>query len=247
MSQNANKREQTKAAIYADILAKIMRGEFLPGQRLVEEELARTYEVSRTPIREILFALERGGLVERTHNHGAKVISFTPDDVEQIYEIRSALECLSLRRGIRNLPLNALLDLERRLEALSRRHGPRWNQQQAEVDIELHRLIVTHSGNRRLVAYLENISRLIHSLRLVGYRDDRHARQAGEEHLEIVQALVRRDLARAERLLADHIENSKKNAIELFFQRNHSAGTAVPAGDQRGAQVNPLEETRDLV
>ncbi len=230
-----NQRELTKATIYADILAKIMRGEFQPGQRLVEEELARTYEVSRTPIREILFALEKGGLVERTHNRGAKVVSFTPDDVEQIYEIRNALECLSLRHAIRNLPLNALLDLERRLDALNRRHGPKWNQQQAEIDLELHRLIVTHSGNRRLVAYLENISLLIHSLRLVGYRDDRHARRAGEEHLEIVRALVRRDLALAERLLADHIETSKKNAIELFFRQDEKGETAVPAGERKGA------------
>ena len=235
LEETKDLREQLKATIYADILAKIMRGEFQPGQRLVEEELALTYEVSRTPIREILFALEKGGLVERSHNRGAKVVSFTPDDVEQIYEIRSALECLSLRRAIRNLPLNTLLEMERRLEALNRHQGPKWNQQQGEIDFELHRLIVTRSGNRRLVAYLENISLLIHSLRLVGYLDDRNARRAGEEHLEIVRSLMRRDLSLAERLLAEHIENSKKNAIELFFRQDQRAEMAIRGDGSKGA------------
>jgi DNA-binding GntR family transcriptional regulator len=248
MSQDAlSLREQLKAKIYADILAKIMHGQFQAGQRLVEEELARTYEVSRTPIREILFALEKGGLIERTHNRGAKVVSFTPDDVEEIYEIRGALECLSLQNAVRNLPLNALLALEHRLENLHRQQGPKWNQQQTEVDLELHGLIVTHSGNRRLIAYLDNISLLIHSLRLVGYRDDRNAHRAGEEHLEIVRALLKRDLAVTERLLADHIENSKKNAIEVFLRRDQSAENHPGRRLEGNISKRLPQELRDLV
>lgn len=214
-------RDQEKDAvnsqIYSDILGKIVSGDFSPGQRLIEEELAATYAISRTPIREILFALERDGLVERSRNRGARVVAFTPDDVEQIYEIRGALECLAVRTAVRSLPLREVLELERRLASLNEKTTADWNDRQAEVDIELHRLIVEHSGNRRLALYLDNISLLLHSLRLLGYRNSAHARRAGEEHLEIVRALLRRDAQAAERLLADHIEVSKRNALELFF------------------------------
>ena len=75
-------REQTKGRIYADIVSKILAAELGVGQRLKEQDLAQTHKVSRTPIREILIALERDGLVERIRNRGAEVISFTPDDVE---------------------------------------------------------------------------------------------------------------------------------------------------------------------
>jgi DNA-binding GntR family transcriptional regulator len=215
--------EQTATRIYADILGKIVRGVLAPQQRLKEEALAQVYEVSRTPVREVLIALERDGLVERIHNRGARVISFTPDDLEQIYDIRSALESLAVRRAIAHMPLNDLLGFERRLETLNGHPGPRWNQDQADLDLELHRFIVSQSHNPRLVAYLENISLLIHSLRLVGYRDDEHARRAGREHLEIVRALLRRDHQLVEHLLAEHIETSKRAVLELFLEQTKAA------------------------
>ena len=196
-----------------------MRGEFAPGSRLVEEELARVYNVSRTPIREVLFALERDGLVERTRNRGARVASFTADDVEEIYEIRKALECAAIAHANGNVKLADLLELAERLERLKAETGPKWKEEHAAIDVALHRLIVASSRNRRMITYLENISVLIHSLRLLGYRDEAHARRAGMEHLKIVQALVRRDVPEAQRLLSEHLEQSKRNALEIFLQK----------------------------
>jgi DNA-binding GntR family transcriptional regulator len=149
------------------------------------------------------------------------VAAFTPDDVEQIYDIRQALECLALRSAIRRISLTDLVTLEKRLEALENEE-PGWNQEQAQTDVELHGLIIRNSNNPRLMTYLENISLLIHSLRLIGYRNDHHARQAGREHLAIVRALKERDLEAAERILADHIDASKKNALEIFSNRHQA-------------------------
>jgi DNA-binding GntR family transcriptional regulator len=224
-SKNSS-REQAQSQIYAAIVGKILSGEFPPGQRLVEEELAKTYRISRTPIREVLMALERDGLAERVPNRGARVISFTPDDVEEIYEIRQALECLSIRAAARNLKLSDLRAFEQRLVIINREQDPAWKEKQAELDLELHHWINSHAENRRLTAYLENISLLIHSLRLLGYAKEDSARQAGQEHLAIVRALLRRDAELAGRLLADHIENSKRHALEAYFARS---GPAAPA------------------
>ena len=91
-----------------------------------------------------------------------------------------------------------------------------------------------YSGNRRLISYLENISLLIHSLRLVGYREDRHARRAGEEHLGIVRALKARDGRLAEELLVSHIDTSKSNAIELFSR--------IDEIENRNVRLNSLLE-----
>jgi DNA-binding GntR family transcriptional regulator len=211
--------DHLKARIYTDILRRIVTGKLAPGQRLIEEDLARAYKVSRTPIREILFVLTRDGLVEHLRNRGASVVSFTPDDVEQIYDIRNALECLSIRSACRNMPLNDLHDLERRLDKLNRLRGRKWNQQRMETDLELHRLITSHCGNRRLVAHLGNISLLIESLGLIGYSDDERVQRGAQEHLDIVRALLRRDAEQAERLLREHIENSKRSVLALFLQR----------------------------
>jgi DNA-binding GntR family transcriptional regulator len=206
--------------MYADIVEKIIHGEFPPGRQLGEEELARTYNVSRTPVREILIKLERDGLVERSRSQTARVVSFTADDVEQIYEIRKALECLSIRGAARNLKLADLLAFERRFEGLSERQGEEWVQQHVAVDQEFHWLIVSHSGNRRLIAYLENVSLLLNSLRAIVQPHGQGAKDRSKEHLAIIRALLRRDADEAERLLAAHIDIAKRYALDALFARN---------------------------
>ena len=210
--------KDVQARLYREIFTKIVNGEFLPGKHLVEEELARLYEVSRTPVREVLIALQRNGIVERVRNCGARVAVFTADDVEEIYDIRKALECLAVPNAVRILKLNELVELEHRLELLNKRSGAKTNAQQAEIDLRLHWLITINSGNRRLIAYLNDVSPLIHSLRLMAYQNDQRARQSGEEHLAIVHALLRRDVALAQRLLAEHIETGKRESLEDLLQ-----------------------------
>jgi DNA-binding GntR family transcriptional regulator len=119
--------------------------------------------------------------------------------------------------------LSRLLEFEQRLTALLRAGaGPRWSQRLSVLDLELHRFIVSQSGNRRLITYLENVSLLPQSLRLAGYGDEGHAREAGLEHLTLVRALLRRDTQLAERLLARHIENGKRKMLELIYKRDET-------------------------
>jgi DNA-binding GntR family transcriptional regulator len=211
--------EALQSFLYRAILDKIIRGEFGPGYRLVEEELARNFDVSRTPIREVLLAFQKDGLVERSKNRGARVVSFTADDVEELYDMRKALEVHCVEHVVRTVKLNELAELERRLEVLSEKSGRGWRDEHARIDIELHHLIVKNSGNRRLIAQMKNLSLLIESLQFAAFNADLHIRETGEQHLGIVRALLARNVALAERLLGEHIETGKRNAIELFLRR----------------------------
>jgi DNA-binding GntR family transcriptional regulator len=240
------------ANLYFEILRRIARGEFHPGQRLVEEELASEFQVSRTPIREVLFKLEHDGLVQRLRNHGARVTSFTPDDIEEIYEIRKCLECLGIRYATKSLKLIDLLDLEHRLEELHTARGTDLIHRQSELDVEMHKLIVSHSGNRRLVAFLDNLSMLIHSVRLLSHGVDQYARATTDEHLAVIRALLRRDADLAERLLGEHIEASKQRALGFFLKKDVGSKplrrTSVKAHTQskHGSNVQPTENDEIL-
>jgi DNA-binding GntR family transcriptional regulator len=234
---NDPKGSRLKPSLYANILDRIVTGQFPPGYRLAEEQLALTFHVSRTPIREVLFSLHKDGLVERSHNRGAKVVSFGADDVEQIYEIRAALECLAVRKAVQRLGLDGLREIERRLLIAGRRASKNWKQDLADIDLHLHKWIISHSGNRRLTAYLENISLLIHSFRLIDHRNADHALLSGKEHLAIVQALLRRDGPLAERLLAAHIHVSMRRILELFSSSQNTAGVLTgPSKSRRGSK-----------
>lgn len=223
MSDDQRRRERRAVRIsnnhpdlYTGILERIIRGEYPAGHRLVEEELVKTFAVSRTPVREVLLSLENHGLVERIPNRGARVADFTPDDVDEIYEIRVALECLALRTAINNIPASELVEFERLLQiGLDAEFDSARKVEYFGLDLELHRLIISNSQNRRLQIYLESIALLVHSLRVMS--NDARVRRAAEEHLAITKALLDRDLETAEALLASHIRQSKKDALAMFL------------------------------
>jgi len=232
---------QFETGVYMEILNKIITGQFPAGYRLTEEELATTHNVSRTPIREVLFLLHKDGLVERNRNRGARVASFGPDDVEQIYEIRGALECLAIRKAVHRLGLGDLVELERRLVIVNQRVSSSWSHDESEIDLALHKLIISSSGNKRLAGYLRHISLLINSFRLIGYRNNEHALQAGEEHLGIVRALLRRDAVLAERLLGDHIESAKRRLLDLIIQGRNRPESSLISQREDSAVVKGID------
>ena len=217
-------------SLYRDVLAKIISGELAPGQRLIEEDLARAYKVSRTPIREVLMAFQKDGLVERVRNCGARVVSFTADDIEELFDIRRALEVHCIPNVVRTIKLNALLELERRIEAVGSTANPDFQEKHAAIDLELHQLIISHSGNNRLIAYMNALSLLRESLQLASFSDADHVRDTGEQHLAIIRAIARRDVESAQRLLAEHIEYGKRNAVEMFIRRRRGARVLAQAG-----------------
>jgi len=217
--------EASYGQLYRGLLQKIITGEFAPGQRLVEEDLAKAFNVSRTPVREVLFAFEKDGLVERVRNRGAKVVSFRADDVEELFDIRKALEVHCVPKAARTVKLSQWLELEHRLLALGCPPSPEWREGHAQVDLELHHLIVRNSGNSRLIAYVNQLSLLIESLQVASFWNDGHVQETGAQHLSILRALIEQDIERARTLLGEHIEYGKRNAIELFL-RNAKEETA---------------------
>lgn len=207
--------------LYRAILEQILSGDLAPGQRLVEEELARTHSVSRTPVREVLFALQKDGLVERQKNKGARVAAFTADDVEELFDIRKALELSCVPHAVRSIKLEELLHLEQRLQNLSAVRRPHIREAQSEIDLDLHGLIVNNSGNRRLIGMIEALSTLVNALQVASYRLGQRAEEAVEEHHAIIRAMLQRDVDLTQKLLSAHIDNGKRNAVELLLGLEH--------------------------
>jgi DNA-binding GntR family transcriptional regulator len=228
MKTEDDKQDNQRARLYREILRKIVAGEYPPGQRLIEESLAREHDVSRTPVREVLALLEGDGLVKRVRNRGAQVMSFTADDIEEIYEIRKALECHCAAHVIvaKTVTLSELHDFEREMLRLLNGSGAKWREQVAEADLKLHLRIVQGTNNKRLSSYMQSVSLLREALQLVGYGDEEHVRHSAEQHVEIIRGLLARNVERTRHLLAEHLEYGKRVALEVFFQRsNHGDAT----------------------
>ena len=201
--------------IYSAMFDKIISGEYPAGTRLKQEDIAREFNISRTPVRIVLQQLDQDGLVHLTPNKGAKVLPFSADEIEEIYEIRKSLELLCLDISAPILSMHKLLELKKDLlESLQSEDV----ELLTELDARLHSYIIDSSRKKRLINMLNQLFRLLQKFRSLGYLEKGTKEQAITEHIEIIDALCMRDTGNAKALMKKHIENSKIIALSQLFK-----------------------------
>ena len=203
------------ADVYATLFERIIAGQYRADTRLKEEELAEEFGISRTPVREALRQLAQDGLVQILPKRGTRVIGFTVDDVEEIYEIRKSLEVQALHSSIPFLSIQGLKSIRDELLALANTNDPHLHE---SVDARLHNYFIDSSKKKRLISLLSQMFRLIQRFRDLGFSDPQVRKTALRAHLDLLEALSMRDLDKAEQVLKAHIDESKKNAVSLILK-----------------------------
>jgi DNA-binding GntR family transcriptional regulator len=196
------------------IVTAIVVGDIPPGYKISEPELARTYGISRGPLREAMRRLEGLRLIERKPHVGARVVKLTVKELIEIYRVREALEGMACRMAAEFMPddeiasLRTLLDEhERSVEQLDGR-----SYFQKEGDLDFHYRIVQGSRNAKLLELLG--SDLYHLVRMYRYQfsvSSSRPMRALKEHRQIVDAIEARDPELAEMLMRRHISAARKN------------------------------------
>lgn len=191
----------------------IVSGALPFGSRLIIEELALRYGVSHMPIREALRVLHGEGLVVIEPNRGAHVRPLYRGFIEDVFDMRCAIETMLARRAAeRRTPEHVarLRAAAARLEA----HVERSELDNVPVaNREFHRIVNDAAGNPGALPIVDNHWLLLAALlRRYGYDDLRFARVI-EEHRHLVQAIDRRDAHSAAMLMGAHIEKAKNNLL----------------------------------
>lgn len=220
---NRNLRLQDKSTLHERVVSRlreaILNGEFQPGERLIQEELAEAMGVSRMPIREALRQLEKEGLVTLEAHKGAIVTPITLEDIEEIYELRANLEALGLERSMRDLSR----DDKNRLQQLADDMEQAVQKQNAErfiaLNAEFHRMLRKGSKWRRLHNFLELLWHGFppHTPNILPRQMD----QSLLEHKEILQAIEAGDGERAKRTIQKHILRTGE-ALQQHFREQSS-------------------------
>lgn len=204
--------------LYDRLKRLILEGALAPGEALIERTLAERLSVSRTPVREAIFRLEREGLVEAVDGKGAFVASYTIEDLIEIYQIREGLEPLAARLSCAHLGDADLEYHEQQLK--SYRDDPRLRQQNPgkwlQLGWEFHRMFIQASKNARLIDVIERMQNQIELFRGLGRtvipREDMQT--AVEEHWEILTALRTRDPERAELAVRSHLRSGLRKRLD---------------------------------
>jgi DNA-binding GntR family transcriptional regulator len=242
--------EKVTAKSLVDVVAErieaaIISGALEPGSRLSEQALAASLGVSRGPLREAIRRLEGRKLLERTPNIGVRVAALSLKDLNEILQIREALEGMACALAAKNMTdaeiqaLRKLLaDHERQKEV---QQGKGYYQE--SKDFDFHFRIVTAARNERLHQML--FDDLYHLLRIYRYKSSTkpgRAVKALDEHKAIVEAIAARNPALAEQRMREHLKNARLYVEEQLAAQSQAAAAAPSAAPaaRGGARVGSL-------
>jgi DNA-binding GntR family transcriptional regulator len=194
-------KEQALVALRGAILA----GDMVPGQRLVEAELAEQFDVTRASVRAALVDLAADGLVERIRNRGARVRTVSVSEAVEIYECRMVLEGLCAAKAaerVTDAQITQLLALGEQLRAAVQAAEPL---KYSELNRQLHDFVRDISGQDTAAELLTRLNAQIvrHQFRLA-LQSGRPQVSLGE-HLALVEAIAARDPQRAEAAARAHV------------------------------------------
>ncbi len=198
----------------------ILKGELKPGERLMEIQLAQRLGVSRTPVREAIRKLELEGLVLMIPRRGAIVAEITVQDLEDVLEVRAALEELAVRRACEHITEEQLQELEKAANEFKRGLETQNLLACVETDMAFHEIIYHAAQNKRLLQMLLNLREQMYRYRLEYLKDRRMHKLLIEEHDTIRYALKKHDAAKAGSAMRVHIENQKDSMVRLITGGN---------------------------
>jgi DNA-binding GntR family transcriptional regulator len=199
-------------SVYIQLKRDIMSLKLLSGSVLTENGLAESLGISRTPIREALRRLQKDGLVDMDHGRGARVSQVSFRDAIEMYEIRGLVEPYAACLAASQLTPELTQRLRKMLEVIAEPSltsdiSLRW-----QIDRELHDLILEAAGNELLRALVWDLR--IRTERAFAYVAQRGMEFTRQEHVRLVEAILRGDADAAEQLMREHLANAKARLIQ---------------------------------
>ncbi len=199
---------------YEAIRQSILSGQWKIGELYNEKAIAADLGISRTPAREALLELAAQGLIIFLPRRGLMVNRFTRRDVDEIFELRKAIELAAVEKITLTCPPFDLFEIEESL--LKQRKAAKEKDYLAfmEADRKFHTSFSELTNNRRLIAILENLRDMIHVMGAKALALEGRALIVIEEHLAIFEAVSRGNSEEARRTMAYHLDQSTEAVVE---------------------------------
>ena len=221
---NENEYLPLRDVVFNTLRRAILRGELVPGQRLMEIRLADQMGVSRTPVREAIRKLELEGLVLMIPRRGAIVAKITEKDLKDVLEVRASLERLSTKLACERMEEETIEELREAQEAFKAALRGDDITLQAQKDVEFHDVIYKSTNNLRLIQMLNNLREQMYRYRLEYLKDGTSHQKLVEEHEAIIEALSRRDTEETTNIMVGHVYNQE----QAVMRKIHEAESTGP-------------------
>lgn len=200
----------------------IVNGILKPGERLMEIQLAEELGVSRTPVREAIRKLELEGFVVMIPRRGTYVADLSIKDINEVFEIRTALDVLAAGLAVERITEDELEQLERLLVEIGELIEEDDADRLVESDSQFHDILYRASRNDRLVGIINNLREQFTRFRSISIQYPGRMQKSVEEHRRLVEAIASRDTDLAQQLAREHMENSEQTLLQDLNERRQA-------------------------
>ena len=212
--------ESIKDRVYASLKQDLISGVFSPGEILQEKELARSFGVSKTPVREALSELVKDRFVKLLPRKGYLVAPVDPQEVVENLELRVILECAAVELAARRISAEDLNELES-LILPQPPAGDRLKDNDQlgaypRTNIQFHRRLAAASGNRSLARAITKVLEDLLRVIFISYSLP-DLEETGSDHVELVDALRDRDGDRGKKIMERHLQVTRQRLLGALW------------------------------
>ena len=205
----------------------IVFGVISPGARLTEDRIIEHYSVKRHAVRTAFAELKARRMLIHEPNRGVEVIAFTPDEVDELYEIRLVLESSAARKT--KLPVAK--SIPDQLTEIATAHKNAYQKGDLRgvfhLNKDFHKVQFSCCSNKSLVKLVEEFARIVQPIRVMQYDSGEHMSLVIEQHFAIVDAMKGDSQERYIQTTTDHLPVSAVRAFRKHYESRHAKQGAV--------------------
>ena len=200
----------------------IVFGILSPGARLTEDSIIERYSVKRHAVRTAFTELKARRMLIHEPNRGVEVISFTPDQAEELYEIRLILESSAAKKT--KLPVAKTISDQ--LSEIANAHKDAYHsgdfRSVFHLNKDFHRVQFSCCSNKNLVKMVEEFARIVQPIRVMQYGSDEHMSLIINQHFTIIDAMKEDSQERYIQATRDHLPISAVRSFRKHYDRLHA-------------------------
>ncbi len=219
--KHLSERKSLGEHVFENLKQAIIRGEVVPGTRLVESRIADAMDISRTPVREAIHKLEREGLIEKLPRGGFSVLGLTREEIEETFGIRSVLESYAASLSALNYQEGALLPLEEKISEYEMYLQKKQLEILPKINTEFHDLLYALSRSPKLNRMINHLRDQIYRFRQILLKDERMAQVSNADHRQMVALIRKKDAEGVEQLVREHILRGQAAVLKEFDELQH--------------------------
>jgi DNA-binding GntR family transcriptional regulator len=204
--------------IYEHLREQLLSGEIQPHQHLIEAKIAQDIGTSRTPVREALHSLELEGLIESIPRVGYVVKPTSEQEVEEICEIRMAIEGVAVRWAMEKAHKKLVEELKKNISLSDEKVSKGEVKAFVDMDARFHEIIARFSGSKRLRELAQTLRRHMLRYRIQSIYSVGNVLRAIEGHKGILRAIEKRSLGEVNKAIRYHMEQSKRDILRYAFK-----------------------------